>query len=179
MTLPGHDAPGRHYRGRTETVFLRAEQRRHYDISSGLEPSVRLKPHAVAQPAHYQYLLSLRQSELPWSAGMLDGSSRRCSGPAVMPADQNHVGECLGNAGGDRADAHLGDQLDIDLGSWIDALQVIDQLRQIFDTVDVMMRRGRDEGDARRRMTEARDVRGNFVSRATALPLPASIPEPF
>ena len=46
-----------------------------------------------------------------------------------------------------------------------DVLQVVDGLRQVFDGVDVVMRRRRDQSLARRRVSYARDERRDLVSR--------------
>ena len=54
----------------------------------------------------------------------------------------------LGDAGGNGADADLGHQLDADTRLWVGVLQVKDQLGQVFDGVDVMVRRRRDQPHA-------------------------------
>jgi hypothetical protein len=43
-------------------------------------------------------------------------------------------------------------------------LQIVDQLRQILDRIDVVMRRRRDQADARRRMTHRGDLRVDLVA---------------
>jgi hypothetical protein len=45
----------------------------------------------------------------------------------------------------------------------IGVLQVMDQLRQIFDRVDVVVRRRRNQADARHRVTQEADVLGHLV----------------
>ena len=71
------------------------------------------------------------------------------SGDAPVPprvaADQDHVGVRLGHARGDRAHADFGHQLHRDARLRVDVLQVVDQLRQVFDRVDVVVRRRRDQ----------------------------------
>ena len=74
------------------------------------------------------------------------------------------VGARLGDAGRDRADADLGDQLDRDARLRVDVLQVVDQLRQILDRIDVVVRRRRDQADARRRMADLGDVLVDLVA---------------
>ena len=74
------------------------------------------------------------------------------------------VGARLGDAGGHRADADFGNELDRDLTVGIDVLQVVDQLRQILDRIDVVMRRRRNQADAGRRMPHARDHRIDLVA---------------
>ena len=63
-----------------------------------------------------QRLVRLGQAQFPGHAGVLDGGVGRGAGAAVVAADQHHVGMRLGDAGGDGADADLGDQLDADAG---------------------------------------------------------------
>jgi hypothetical protein len=52
----------------------------------------------------------------------------------------------------------LRDQLHADLGVRVDLLQVVDELRQVLDRVDVVVRRRRDQGDAGRRMPQPGDL---------------------
>ena len=74
--------------------------------------------------------------------------SGRSAGTAGVAGDQHDIGVCLRNARGNGTHADFRDQLDGDARLGIDVLQVVDQLRQIFDRVDVVMRRRRDEADA-------------------------------
>ena len=75
------------------------------------------------------------------------------SGEAPVPpriaADQHHVGMRFGDARGDRAHAHFGHQFHRNARPRIDVLQIVDELRQIFDGIDVVMRRRRNQAHAR------------------------------
>ena len=51
----------------------------------------------------------------------------------------------FGDARGNRADADFGDQLDADARVVIGVFQIVNQLRQIFDGIDVVVRRRRDQ----------------------------------
>ena len=66
------------------------------------------------RPGQQQRLLRLGQAQLPRRAGVLERVQRRGAGTAVVAGDQDDVGLGLGHAGRDRADADLGDQLDVD-----------------------------------------------------------------
>src|SRR5699024_10742246 len=70
------------------------------------------------------------------------------TGTAVVPRDEHHVGVRLGHTGGDRAHAHLGDELDVHPGRRVGVLQVVDQLGDVLDGVDVVVRRWRDQSHA-------------------------------
>ena len=93
---------------------------------------------------------------------------RRGAGAAVVTGDQHVVGVGLGHARRDRAHPDLGHQLHADPGARIDRLEVVDELRQVLDRVDVVVRRRRDELDARHRVAEPRDQLGDLVRRELA-----------
>jgi hypothetical protein len=65
-----------------------------------------------------------------------------------MSGDDNVIGVGFGDASSHRSHPALRDQLDADGRAPVDALQVINQLRKIFDAVNVMVRRRADERDA-------------------------------
>src|SRR5207253_5107364 len=108
--------------------------------------------------------LRLGEPELPGDARVLDRGERGGARAARVPADQDDVGLRLGDAGGDRAHAHLGDQLHADARAVVRVLQVVDQLRQVLDRVDVVVRRRGDEPHARRRVTYLGDVLIDLVA---------------
>ena len=71
-----------------------------------------------------------------------------------MAADQDLVGSTLGHTGGDGTDAGLADQLDRHACAGVGVLKVEDELGQVFDRVDVVVRRRRDQADAGRGLTD-------------------------
>ena len=70
---------------------------------------------------------------------MLDGSQRAGTGAAVKSGDGDVIGVCLGDAGGDGANTDFCNQFDADIGLWIDVFQVMNQLRQVFDGINIMV----------------------------------------
>ena len=78
------------------------------------------------------------------------------------------VGVRLRHAGGDGADADLGDELDRDARFRVGAAQVVDQLLEVLDRVDVVVGRRRDQPDARRGQPDAGDVAVDLVARQLA-----------
>ena len=150
-----HDAAGDHQRGGGETELLAAEQRGDHDVAAGLELAVHLHHHAVAQAVEHERLLGLGEAELPRDTGVLERVQRRGAGTAVVPGNQHDVGLRLGDAGGHGADPDLGDELDVHPGRGVGALGVVDQLREVLDRVDVVVRGRGDESDAGRRVPRA------------------------
>ncbi len=78
------------------------------------------------------------------------------------------VGMRFGHAGRHRAHAHFRHQLDADPRRRVGVLQVVDQLSQIFDRIDVVMRRRADQADAGRGIANAGDVLVDLAARQLA-----------
>ncbi len=147
-----------------ESKFVGAENRADCNIAAGLHLAIHLHCDAAAQLVQHQRLLGFRKAKFPGRAGMLDRRPGRSAGTAIVPGDGDVIGLCLGYAGRDGADAVLGNQLDADRRFRIGVFQVVYQLRQIFDRIDVVMRRRRYQAYARNREPQFRDVFGNLVA---------------
>ena len=93
-----------------------------------------------------------------------DRAQRRGAGAAVVAGDEHVVGVGLRDARGDRADADLGDELHRDLRLRVRAAQVVDELLEVLDRVDVVVRRRRDEAHAGRRVAHRADVLVDLVA---------------
>ena len=157
MALAHHDAAGRDQRRGREAELVGAEQRAHHHVAPGADAAVDLHGDAPAQPVDHQRLVGLGQADLPWATGVLDRGQRACAGAALKAGDGDVIGARLGNAGGDRADADFGHQLHRHVAGRIGVLQVEDQLRQVLDRIDVMVRRRRNQGDAGGRVAHLGD----------------------
>ena len=81
-----------------------------------------------------------------------------------MTRDQHHVGLGLADSRRHRADAHLGDELHMHARRGIRVLEIVDQLLQILDRIDVVVRRRADQSDSRRAVTGLGDPRVHLVS---------------
>jgi hypothetical protein len=148
VALAHHDAAHGDERHSGEAELFSAEQCGDNDVAAGLELAVGLDLDAAAQIVEQKDLLRLGEAELPGKAGMLDGTERGSAGSAIIARDEHHIGMGFGDASGDGADADFGDQLDGDARLRVDVLEVVDELGEIFDGVDVVVRRRRDEADA-------------------------------
>ncbi len=114
------------------------------------------------RPARNKCFVCFAQTNFPGQAGVLDGGERRRAGAAVVAADGDDVGASLGNARGDDADTRAGDEFHANARFGIYGVQIVDQLRKIFDAVNVVMRRRRNQRCARRGMANSGDVLGYF-----------------
>src|SRR4029077_12662539 len=88
---------------------------------------------------------------------------RRRTGTAVVAADGDDVGARLGHAGSDDADSGAGNEFHADAGARIDGAEVVDQLREVFNAVNVVMGRRRNQRRARSGVADARDVFTDFL----------------
>ena len=165
VTDPHHDAAGNDQRCGSETVLFGAQQHRHHDVARGAHPAVTLHGDPVAQAVEQQRLLGVGQSDLPRRAGVFEAGQRRRAGAAVVPRDQHDIGVCLRHAGSDCPDTHRADQLDVDTGVGVGVLQIVDQLGEILDRVDVMVRGRRDQAHPGGGMPGLGDVRIDLVAR--------------
>ena len=168
VALAHHDAAGDDERRGREAELLGAEERRDDDVAAGLELAVALDDDAVAQVVEDEGLLGLGQADLPGGARVLDARERGRAGAAVEAGDEDDVGLGLGHARGDRADADLGDELDVDAGLLVGVLEVADELGEVLDGVDVVVRRRGDEPDAGGGPADLGDPRVDLVGRELA-----------
>ncbi len=122
-----HDAAQGDERRRGKAVFLGAQERCNGHGAACHQLAVRLNDDPVSEIVQNQRLMRLRQSQFPGQAGMAHARPWRGARAAVVSADQNDVREALGDTGGNRADARLGDKLDVDPGRGICIFQVVNQ----------------------------------------------------
>ena len=74
------------------------------------------------------------------------------------------VGLSLGHAGGHRSDPDFRHELHRNIGMGRDVLQVVNELGQVFDGVDVVVGRRRDQSHTRHRVTQLTDVFGDLTA---------------
>ena len=160
-----HNAAQGYQRCRRKAKLLSAKQRRNNNIASCHQLAVSFQRHAVTQIIQKQRLMRFHQAQLPRQTGVVDGGTRRSTCAAVIAADKHHVSTRLNNACSNRAYAHLADQLHADTRTRIGILQVMNQLGQILDRINIMMRRRRNQANAGRRTTALRNPRINLAAR--------------
>ena len=78
---------------------------------------------------------------LPYLFGAMGMMAVGRAGSAVIAGNEHRLRACLGNACGNGTNARLGDELDGNISVFVGAFQIVDQLCQILDRVDIMVRR--------------------------------------
>jgi len=132
------------------------------DVASD-EVTAMLERHAATQTVQNQGLVRLSDAQLEGQPRVLDAGPARGARAAVVPRDEDVVCLGLGDTRRHRADTDLGDELDRDARGAVGRLEVVDQLRQVLDGVDVVVRRGRDEADAGSGAARLGDELGHLV----------------
>src|SRR5881409_1319083 len=127
---------GQVFRWQTRIMMQRGDG----DVAPGLQLAVGLDADAAPEVVGDEYLLRLGEPELPRDARVLDRGERRGSGTARVAADEDHVGLRLGDAGRDRPDADLRHELHADARLVVRVLEIVDQLGQVLDRIDVVVR---------------------------------------
>ena len=82
-----------------------------------------------------------------------------------MARDQDDIRLGLCHTGRNRANARRRHQLHGHLTARVDLLEVIDQLRKVFDGIDIVVRRRRDQGHPLGRMAQTGDQVGDLHAR--------------
>ena len=144
-----HHAAQRNQRCRCKSEFLRAEKGRDGHVSAAHELAVCLQNDSVPKTVFRKTPVRLCEAQFPRKTRVVDGASRRRAGSSVIARDQDHLCTRFRNAGCDGAYACLGDQFDVDPCVSVGVLEIVDQLRQIFDRINIVMGRRRDQRHTR------------------------------
>ena len=168
MAFAHHDAARRDQGRGGKTEFVGAQKRSDSHVAAGAQSAIDLNRDAAAQSVQHQSLLGLGKADFPGTAGMGERGERGSAGAAFKARNRHMVGAAFGDAGRNRAHTHFRHQLDRNARLAVDAFEVADQLRQIFDGIDVVMRRRRDQAHARRGMAHLGDIGVHLVARQLA-----------
>ena len=164
LAIALHETAHRDERHGRKAELLGSEQAGDGDITAVHELAVRLEDHPRAQAVLHERLLRLGQSHFEGQTCVMDGIARCGAGTAIGTRNQNLVRATLGNARRDSPDTGLGNELDRNARLRIGVLQVEDELGEVLDGVDVVMRRRRDEADARRGTARAGNPRPDLLT---------------
>ena len=145
MTFTHHDTPQYNQSAGCKSELFGTQHRHQHDVTTGFQLPVHLQHHLPAQTVQYKSLLRFTQSQFRRDAGIADTGGRRGTRTTFRTGDDDKVCFCFGHSGGNGSYTAFGYQFHTDLGTRIYILQVEDQLCQIFDGINVVMGRGRDQ----------------------------------
>ncbi len=160
-----HEATHGDERHGSKAKLLGTQQARHGNISAVHKLAVGLEHHAGAQAVLQQRLLCLSQAKLQRQTGMPDGIARSSARAAVMARNQNLVSSALSYTGGNGAYARLGAQLDRNARARVGVLEVKNQLSQVLNGVNIVVRRRRNKANTRRGLTHLSNPGVDLLTR--------------
>ena len=160
-----HDAASGNHRNGTETVLVGTHESGLDDVKTGAAATVGAQDDALPKAVLNESSVRFDETHLQRTTAVLDGRQRRRAGTTIATRNLDDVGVRLGDAGRDRADARLGHELHGHLRVLVDHVQVIDELREILNGVDVVVRRRGDEWNTSLGSAEPGNVRGNLLTR--------------
>lgn len=162
--LPHHNAPHSDERSGGEAPFLGTKQASDGDVSPRSKLTVSLDDNTATQVVQDKRLVGFGQTELPGETSVLDTGPSGSASATIVAGDQDVISLGLGHTGGDDTDTGLRDKLDRDSRAGAGALEIVDELLQILDRVDVVVRRWRDETDTWSRVTSSCNALANLVA---------------
>ena len=165
MTNAHHDATAHHKRSRCETKFFSTKKRSDDDVSSSFHLPIGLHNDAIAKPVEQQRLLGFGKTEFPWHASMFQRRQWRSTSSTIVSRNQHNIGFCFAYACGNSSDSNFRHQLHMHSSGRVRILQVVNELLQIFNGVDVMVRWWRNKPNTRGAVTRFCDPRIHLVPR--------------
>ena len=157
ITFTHHHASQNYQGCCTKAILLGTKQRHEHDVATALQLTVYLQANLSAQTILNQGLLSLRQTNLWRNTCKAHARSRTCTCTALGSRDYYQVGFSLCHTCCDGAHSALGNKLHANGCTRVHILEVEDELRKVFDRIDVVVRWWRNKADARDRMASLCD----------------------
>mmetsp|Transcript_8442 Transcript_8442/g.24194 ORF Transcript_8442/g.24194 Transcript_8442/m.24194 type:complete len:215 (+) Transcript_8442:1169-1813(+) len=135
-----HDAAGGDHCHSSEAVLVGSHGSRLEHIKASADAAINAQDNTLAQLVCQQSVMGFDQAHLHGATSVLDGGDGGSSSATVVPTDLDDIGIGLSHATGNRANASLSNELHADLSSLVNLVKVVDELSQILNGVDVMMR---------------------------------------
>ena len=140
MTLADHDTAHGDERRGADTIFLSAQHGRHDNVAARAKATIRTQSNLIPEVVQREHLMGFGKADLPWKARKLDRGLRGGARTADIACDQDDIGLRLRDTGSDRANARASNKLNADAGHRVDLFQVIDELSEVLDRIDVVVR---------------------------------------
>ena len=165
VALSIHHAAKANEQVRCKAKFFGTEEGCDHHVTARLELAIDLEFHAATQVIEDKCLFRFGNTEFPRKTSMLNGSKRRSTRTAIMARNEHHVGMSLCDTGSNRTHAHFRNELHRDTSLRVCIAQVVNELSQVFDGVNVMVRRRRNQGHVRNRVAYSCHKFVHLVSR--------------
>ena len=153
VTLTHHHTTQYDEGGCTEAELLSTEQSHEDDVTTTLQLTIDLQANLSTKTVLHQSLLSLGETNLRRDTSETHTRCRAGTRTTLGTRDNDEVCLRLSHTGSDGTHTTLSYQLDRDSCLRVYVLEIEDELSQILDTIDIVMRWRRNQADARDRVT--------------------------
>ena len=148
-----HHTAHRYKRCCCKAIFLSTQKCCDHNVTTAHQLTVRLDDDLISQSVHDQCLVCLGKTKLPRKTCIVDGVTRCSSCTAVITGNKDYLCTGFCHTCCNCSDTGFRYEFDRNTGIFIGIFQVVDQLRQIFDRINIMMRWRGDQADTRCGMT--------------------------
>ncbi|KAH3660385.1 hypothetical protein OGAPHI_006971 [Ogataea philodendri] len=131
----------------SETPLFCTKQTCNSNVSSGLELTIGLNSDSSSQVVQNKSLVSLSKTKLPWQTSILDTGPSGSTGTTIVSRNQNVVCLGLSDTRSNDTNTNFRNKLDGNSSSWISTLQVVNELLQILNRINIVVRRWRNQPD--------------------------------
>ena len=135
-----HTAHG-NQRSSCETEFFCTQKGCNHHITACHQLAIGFNNDFITKIIHDQCLMGFCKTQLPGKSCIKYGTSGSCTGTAVKTGNQDNLCTCFGNTCCYRSDTGFGNQFYGNTGTSVGIFQIIDQLRQILNGINIVMRR--------------------------------------
>ena len=112
--------------------------------------------------------MGFREPEFPGSSRVFERRQRARAGSTVVTRNEDDIGLGLGDTGGDGSHPRFRNELDVNSGRRVRPLEIKDQLLEIFDRINVVVRGRGNETHSWGAHTCRRDPGVHLVGRQLA-----------
>lgn len=141
MTHARHDAALGYHGDGAEAKLVGSQDSCHDDFPAGTNATVNTELNSLSQLVLLECRVSLGETKLPETASMLHRAHGRCTRAALVTRDLHNISVGLDDATCDGSDAALSNELDGNLSGLVDFVKVVDELGQVLNRIDIVMRR--------------------------------------
>ncbi len=124
-----------------------------------------MEAHPSTHVVEHERLLRLGESDFPGCSRVLERVQWACAGSTVVPRHQNHIGLRFGDTRCHRTNTRLAHELHVNIGRRVRAFEVEDELFQVFNRIDVVVRGWRNEAHTGSAMTQTSNPGVHLVRR--------------
>ena len=104
---PRHNAAFCNHSDRPEAKFFCTHEGCHHYIPAGFQSAVSAEDHPIAELVFQEGAMDFRESQLPGTARVFDGTEGRGTGTPIVARDLNHIRVGFGHSRCDRPNTHF------------------------------------------------------------------------